>query len=261
MVSTLKIMAELHSCPSCGSEAVSRNGHTRHGKQNYKCRDCGRQFVLDPQWQVLSEEQKGLIDRMLLERISLAGIARVLQRSEDCIQRYVNRRTDQVQQQVEVSAKPKKRLKVQMDELWSFVDNKGNEHWVWLALDAATREIVGLYIGDRSGASASALWRSLPAVYRQCAVIYTDRWSAYPIALPSSRHRPVTKDSGLTNYIERFNCTLRQRVSRLVRKSLSFSKKLENHIAAIWNFVHHYNATLRRKMAKASCTISLAFPK
>jgi hypothetical protein len=30
----------------------------------------------------------------------------------------------------------------------------------------------------------------------------------------------------------------------LVRKSLSFSKKLENHIAAIWRFVHHYNANL-----------------
>ncbi len=28
----------------------------------------------------------------------------------------------------------------------------------------------------------------------------------------------------LTNHIERFNCTLRQRVSRLVRKALSFSK-------------------------------------
>lgn len=249
-------MQELHPCPSCGSEAASHNGHTRHGKQNYKCRDCGRQFVLDPQWQALSEEQKGLIERMLLERISLAGIARVLQRSEDCIQRYVNRKTDQVQQQVEVSPKPKKSLSVQMDELWSFVDDKGNEQWVWVALDAATREIVGLYIGDRSGASATALWRSLPPIYRQCAVIYTDHWSAYPTALPRSRHRPVDKNSGLTSYIERFNCTLRQRVSRLVRKSLSFSKKLENHIAAIWNFVHDYNATLSRKIAKASCTIS-----
>lgn len=34
------------------------------------------------------------------------------------------------------------------------------------------------------------------------------------------------------------------RVSRLVRKTLSFSKKLENHIGAIWYFVHHYNASL-----------------
>jgi IS1 family transposase len=59
------------------------------------------------------------------------------------------------------------------------------------------------------------------------------------------RHHSVDKDSGYTSYIERFNCTIRQRVSRLVRKSLSFSKKLENHIAAIWRFVHHYNANLQ----------------
>lgn len=135
------------------------------------------------------------------------------------------------------------------------MNDKGNQQWVWLALDTATREIVGLPIGDRRGASATALWQSMPPLYRQCAVIYTDPWSAYPMVLPSKRHRSVGKDSGLTSDIERFNCTLRQRVSRFVTKSLSFSKKLDNHVAAIWNFVHHYNATLSRNM-KVSWTIS-----
>ena len=37
------------------------------------------------------------------------------------------------------------------DELWSFVDNKGNKQWVWLALDANTREIVGVDLGARLG--------------------------------------------------------------------------------------------------------------
>ena len=39
----------------------------------------------------------------------------------------------------EVVPKVKSKLKVQMDELWSFVDNKGNKQWVWLAMDADTR--------------------------------------------------------------------------------------------------------------------------
>ncbi|MGI0494678.1 transposase-like zinc-binding domain-containing protein [Alkalinema pantanalense CENA528] len=34
----------MHTCPRCGSQEFSRNGLTRHGKQNYKCRDCGRQL-------------------------------------------------------------------------------------------------------------------------------------------------------------------------------------------------------------------------
>ncbi|MEG3989658.1 IS1 family transposase [Microcoleus sp. S28C3] len=125
---------------------------------HYKCRECGRQFVLNPAWKAMEKEQQELMQRMLLERISQAGIARVLQVSEDTVQRYVNARAVVVKKQVEVSSKPKKRLNVQMDELWSFVDNKGNQQWIWLALDAQTREIVGVHIGDRSAVSALALW-------------------------------------------------------------------------------------------------------
>jgi insertion element IS1 protein InsB len=141
---------------------------------HYKCRECGRQFVLNPAGQPITEEQKELMSRMLLERISQAGIARVLQVSEDTVQRYVNSQAAAVKKQVEVTPKEKKRLNVQMDELWSFVDSKGNQQWVWLALDAQTREIVGVHIGDRSAVSAQSLWNSMPPVYRQCAVIYTD---------------------------------------------------------------------------------------
>jgi IS1 family transposase/transposase-like protein len=236
-------------CPTCGSDDIMKNGTTRRGKQNYKCRDCGRQFVEDPQWKPKSPDNQAIIDRLLLEKLPLAGIARVMQVSEAWLQRYVNVFYQQVPQQVEVTAKAPQRLTLQMDELWSFVDEKGNPQWVWFALDVQTREIVGCPIGDRSSASAQLLWDCLPAVYRQCAVCYTDFWRAYEIVLPRKRHRAVGKQTGQTSYIERFNNTLRQRVARLVRRTLSFSKKLENHIGAIWNFIHHYNASLRLERA------------
>ena len=120
------------------------------------------------------------------------------------------------------------------------MNNKGHKQWVWLALDADTREIVGVYIGARDEAAAHQLWDSWPPVYRQCAIAYTDFWAAYGAVLPSKRHRAVGKETGKTNDIERFNHTLRQRVSRLVRKTLFFSKSLENHIGVIWYFIHHY---------------------
>lgn len=138
----------------------------------------------------------------------------------------------------------KGRLIIQCAEMWSFVGNKGNKQWIWLALDVDTREIIGVHVGDRSEQGAKALWASLPDVYCQYAVAYTDFWSAYALVFPDKRHQAVVKETGKTSYIERFNCTMRQRVSRLVRKTLSFSKKLENHIGAIWLFVHHYNASL-----------------
>ena len=67
---------------------------------------------------------------------------------------------------------------------------------------------------------------------------------SYGIVFPKKRHQAVSKDSGKTNYIERFNNTMRQRRSRLVRKTLSFSKKFSNHLGAIWYFIHEYNARL-----------------
>lgn len=36
-----------HSCPDCRSTAFKKNGYTRHGKQNHRCLDCGRQFSLE----------------------------------------------------------------------------------------------------------------------------------------------------------------------------------------------------------------------
>ena len=133
---------------------------------------------------------------------------------------------------------------IQCDEIWSFVGFKGNKQWIWLAIDTLTKEIVGVYIGQRDENGARQLWNSLPPVYRQCAVSYTDFWNAYSAVFPCKRHKAVAKDSGQTSYIERFNNTPRQRISRLVRKTLSFSKKLSNHIRALWYFIHHYNASL-----------------
>ena len=111
-----------------------------------------------------------------------------------------------------------------MDELWSFVGQKQQQVWIWLALDRATRRIIGMAFGDRSAQTCRQLWDSLPPHYRQCAILYTDHWEAYAYVLPSKRHRPCDKGSGETNHIERFNNTLRQRCSALVRKTLSFSR-------------------------------------
>jgi len=58
-----------------------------------------------------------------------------------------------------------------------------------------------------------------------------------------AQHRAINKLARKTNHIERFNNTLRQRVSRLMREALSFSKKLVNHIGAIKLVICHYNLT------------------
>ena len=64
-------------------------------------------------------------------------------------------------------------------------------------------------MGDRTRKSARQLWASLPTVYQQCAVAYTDFWQAYTIVIPRKQHRAVGKESGQTNRIERLNNTNR----------------------------------------------------
>jgi transposase-like protein len=92
-------------CPSCTSKKVVKNGRIHNGKQNHKCNDCGRQFVQDPQNKVISEETKRWIDKLLLEKIPLAGIARVAEVSEVWLQQYVNAKYQQVPRQLKVSTK------------------------------------------------------------------------------------------------------------------------------------------------------------
>jgi insertion element IS1 protein InsB len=92
-------------CPRCQSERVIKNGRIHSGKPKWMCKDCKRQFVLDPQWRRISDETKALIDKLLLEKISLAGIARVTGVSEVWLQAYVTAKYADVPRSVQVSAK------------------------------------------------------------------------------------------------------------------------------------------------------------
>lgn len=77
-------------CPTCSSTNLKLNGHIHNGKQNRLCKDCGRQFVVEREKRLISDSDKSLIDKLLLEKISLAGIARVAQVSQVWLQGYVS---------------------------------------------------------------------------------------------------------------------------------------------------------------------------
>ena len=135
------------------------------------------------------------------------------------------------------------RLEVEADELASFVQKTANKQWIWIAMDATSRQVIAFHIGDRSRQSVKKFWAKIPLVYRQQATFYTDQYVVYEGVIPAAQHRAISKLARKTNHLERFNNTLRQRVSRLVREALSFSKKLANHIGAIKLFICHYNLT------------------
>ncbi len=132
---------------------------------------------------------------------------------------------------------------LELDELWSFVGSKLHPRWVWIALCRQTRQVVAYFVGDRSADSARALRERIPPDYR-CRATRSDWWLAYDEVFPRRTHRSGGKGAGETCHVERWNCTLRQRLGRFVRKTLSFSKCDRMHEVALRLFVHYYNLSL-----------------
>lgn len=79
------------TCTRCGSENIKKIEHTHYGKQNYCCHSCGSQFVESGQSLFVSESEKGLVNKLLLERISLSGIYRVCNVSESWLLNYIKK--------------------------------------------------------------------------------------------------------------------------------------------------------------------------
>ena len=92
-------------CPSCSNKQTVKNGHIHNGKQRYRCKRCGRQFVYGATNKRIGDETKGQVHKLLLEKLSLAGIARVLDVSETWLQARVNKKYASVEQQVQVEEK------------------------------------------------------------------------------------------------------------------------------------------------------------
>ena len=236
-------------CPRCKSATYKKNGHIHNGKQNHQCKDCGRQFVDCFEQYRVSDETRDLIERLLLERISLRGICRAVKVGLKWLLGFIVTCFETLPDHLNVQPISCdndvmiQRLEVEADEMASFVQKKANKQWIWLAMDAKTRQIIAFHVGDRSRKSARKLWSKIPKAYRQQATFYTDQYVVYEGVIPAAQHRAINKKARKTNHIERFNNTLRQRLSRLVRSALSFSKKLDNHIGAIRYFICHYNLT------------------
>ena len=68
------ITSIIHWCPACHSTQIVKNGHTTYGRQRCLCQACGKTRVLIPKRESHLEH---FIEKALLERISLRGIARV----------------------------------------------------------------------------------------------------------------------------------------------------------------------------------------
>ena len=75
------------------------------------------------------------------------GIARVTQVSWSWLQNYVKPQLAHTPRPVKVSGKMPAKLTSECDELWSFVNSKKNEIYIWLALERTSRANYWLLCG------------------------------------------------------------------------------------------------------------------
>ena len=112
-----------------------------------------------------------LIERLLLERISLRGICCAVGVGLQWRLQCMVARSQAVPEHLYATPTGSaptvilQRLEAELDALWSFVDKKANRQWVWIAMDAKTRQVLAFHVGDRRGQSAQALWEKIPAMY------------------------------------------------------------------------------------------------
>jgi len=230
-----------HQCPKCGSEDLVRNGHDYKGDQKYHCKSCASYGTLHAQPRY-DERVRTQVKRAVLDRISLRGIERLFGLSRRTVADWIEAWAEHLPPLETTLVAAQEEDVLELDEVWSFVLKKANQRWVWVALCRRTRQIVAYFIGDRTETSCLQLWRRIPRAYTRCHS-FSDCWDAYQRVFATDRHQSVGKDSGETNHIERWFNTLRQRLARFVRKTLSFSKSDRFHEFVFRLFVHHYNQT------------------
>ncbi len=233
-----------YECTSCGSNKIVKNGRTKGGKQKFSCKSCGKYGTLDPEVKYPPERQAEIL-RAYHERSSLRGIERTFGVARQTVAKWLKKKATELPPLASTLRDYQAGDVLELDELWSFVGNRENKRWVWIALCRRTRQVVAYFIGDRSEESCWRLWSWIPEAYRQSQT-FSDFWDTYQAVFGTlaPNHQSVGKESGQTAHVERWNNTLRQRLARFVRKTLSFSKSDEFHEIALRLFLHRYNTSL-----------------
>lgn len=148
--------------------------------------------------------------------------------------------------------------------------------WTWTAIDAQTKLIPSFTIGNRDAVSAKVLIEDLASRVRSRIQLTTDGHKAYleavegafgcdidyamlvktyessqeetrysPAVCTSCERKPITghpdPEHISTSYVERSNLSIRMGTRRFTRLTNAFSKKVENHGAAVALYLMHYN--------------------
>jgi insertion element IS1 protein InsB len=201
----------------CGAGCV-KAGKRKMEIQTYRCQSC-KKYQQDKYVKgAYQMETNQRVVNLLVEGISIRGIARVLRIS---ITTVINR-IRVIAKTVKKTFTPLKQGVYEMDELWTFIGNKKNETWITYCIDRKSKKVMDFSVGSRT---KELLHQVLAGVLMaEPKKVCTDGLRIYKSLIPESLHRVGLPN---TRHIERFNLNLRTHLKRLSRKTICFSRSKE----------------------------------
>ena len=227
------------TCPHCNSDNIVKNGKDENGKQRFLCQNelCNHQtFLMDYTDIGRQPHIKKLILKMAVNGSGIRDTARVLDISPETVIETIKNADETIdnvncklleknaKDGIDIDIVPINAIDVELDEMWSFVRDKSQQRWLWLAIDHNTGETVAFVFGKRKDEVFLKLKKLLEPF--KIGKYYTDNWGSYSKNLDKDKHEIGKKN---TQTIERKNLTLRTRVKRLTRKTICFSKSIKMH--------------------------------
>jgi|TARA_B110000261_G_C13091745_1_gene360174 insertion element IS1 protein InsB len=215
------------NCRYCKGACVKRGA--RSGVQKYSCKLCKKYQQTFYQRKPLTPEDRISIKLLNSERVSFRGIGRVLKCSASTIQRNIRL----LALKVEIPWRGEFNQVYEIDEMCSYVSRNKNESRIWItyAINRRTKDVISVVTGRRNNDTISKVTESVLSLHPK--TIFTDKYVGYSSLIPRKVHS--TKKSN-TNCIERMNLTIRNRISRFSRKTLSFPKSKEMTEACVLLF-------------------------
>jgi len=130
---------------------------------------------------------------------------------------------------------PRRGLKSELDEMWSYVGKKATPRWLWHAIDHQSGRVLAYVFGRREDKA----FLQLKALLEPFGItrFYTDGWGTYERHVAPEKHE-VGKQH--LQRIESKHITLRTRIKRLVRRTICFSKTERMHDLVIGLFINRY---------------------
>jgi insertion element IS1 protein InsB len=200
-------------CRFCLESACIKKGKQNNGIQKYLCKCCGKyQQDTYSKWSWLTTDTE--VKTLVKECCGIRSMMRVL----DIASNTVMKRICAIARKLKPGKFPLNAA-YEMDEVRLFLGNRDNEIWVIYAIERNTREAIAIKVGRRTKLNLGKVIDKILLMNPR--KIRTDFLPMYKTLIPEKLHRA---GKTVINLIERSNLNLRNRLKRMVRNTICFTR-------------------------------------